>query len=90
MTRPGTPADRRAQLTAGLTALACEGCGAQVLVGKSSPPQTSVQWTIQAALDCAARTPPEHRPTLTHTCVALRDTIERAVRDGRLRISAPA
>jgi hypothetical protein len=83
---PETLADRRAYLEGGLTELACERCAAEVRVRKSSPAQTSVQWTVQAMACCpelSERT--GIMPTGTvRTCVALRDSIERAVREGRL------
>jgi hypothetical protein len=95
MTRPPiraqrTQADRRAYLEDGLTGLACDRCAAQVRVRKTSPAQTSVQWTVRAAGQCtefAGRTGP---PALIGTCAALRDSIERAVREGRLGTASRA
>jgi hypothetical protein len=89
MTRQRTLADRREYLEAGLTGLACDGCDAHVLVKKNSPRQTSVQWTSQAVTQCAefsARVALGEMTPLVDTCATLRDSIERAVRDGRLDV----
>jgi hypothetical protein len=88
--RRQTLADRRAYLEADLEDLACDDCGVQVRVKKSSPQHTSVQWNTQAVRGCAefAEWAADGRPTaLVATCAKLRDTIERAAREGRLEIS---
>jgi len=87
MTRPQTLADRRAQLEDGLADLACDHCGALVRVKKNSALHTSVQWTVKAADGCAefaARRGAGEPSALVATCGRLRDTIERAVSEGRL------
>jgi hypothetical protein len=82
MTRPGTLADRRAYLEGGLTELACDTCDARVRVRKTSPEQTTVQWSTLAVSQCSEFA---DRPSaLVRTCSALRDSIEGAVREGRL------
>jgi hypothetical protein len=76
----------RDYLEGGLTEVRCEACGQQVRAGKRSAVQTSVQWTGRAC----ARLGEEAggRPTaLAPTCPALRDSIDRAVREGRLEVS---
>jgi hypothetical protein len=92
MTRPQTLADRREYLEGGLRDLACGGCDAHVLVKKNSPHQTSVQWTGRAVRQCAefaARVALGEATPLVDTCTTLRDTIDQAVRDGRLAASVP-
>jgi hypothetical protein len=79
--RPGTLADRRAYLEGGLTEIACDRCAARVRVRKTSPAQTSVQWTVRAVDQCDELA---DQSALVRTCGALRDSIERAVREGRL------
>jgi hypothetical protein len=83
----GSVADRRAFLEGGLRDLACEHCGGKVRVKKTSPQQTSVQWTRQAVSDCAEfalRAAPDRPSALIATCTRLRDSIERAAREGRI------
>jgi hypothetical protein len=87
MTRPQTLADRRAQLEDGLEDLACDQCGALVRVKKNSALHTSVQWTVKAVDVCAefsARRLAGEPSSLVATCSRLRDSIERAVSEGRL------
>jgi hypothetical protein len=91
--RPETLADQRAYLEGGLRELACDGCGARVRVKKSSPRQTSVQWTTRAVRECAefaTRVALGETTPLVDTCTTLRDSIERAVREGRLEVQATA
>ena len=69
--------------------IACERCGTEVLVHKSSYHQTSVQWSGTAAQQCevlrdtaeTSRLEPE-----AHSCPALRASIDNAVIDGRLPV----
>ncbi|GIH06242.1 hypothetical protein Rhe02_43090 [Rhizocola hellebori] len=74
--------DRADYLHGGLTPVECGRCTASVLVKKHSLQQTSVQWSTEAVHRCAefaigdsAQIP---------TCLALRDSIELAVKLGRL------
>ena len=67
--------------------LTCAMCGNEVLVEKFSPTHTSVQWLADAQTACpefaraaAAGVEVNRIPS----CLALRDTIEGAVRAGRL------
>jgi hypothetical protein len=89
--RPETVADQRAYLEGGLRELACDGCGALVRVKKNSPLQTSVQWTTRAVAECAeftTRVALGETTALVDTCTTLRDSIDRAVREGRLDTGA--
>lgn len=91
MSRPETLADQRLYLEDGLRPLACRGCGALVRVRKSSPQQTSIQWTARAVRECAeftARVALGETTALVDGCTTLRETIETAVRDGRLEARA--
>lgn len=87
-----TRAERRAYLESGLSELACDRCAAAVRVGKHSIPHTSVQWTVRATRTCAefaAQATPGQPAAVIHGCASLRDSIERAVREGRLDVSTP-
>jgi hypothetical protein len=90
MTRADTLAERRAYLEDGLAELCCARCGAEVRARKLSPQQTSVQWTTRAARECAtfAEAAAGGRlAALVPTCPELRETIDRAVREGRLEVA---
>jgi hypothetical protein len=92
MTNRQTLADQRSHLEDGLADLRCDSCGAVVRVKKNSEPHTSVQWSVRAVGDCAefaARLRSGEPSALVATCGKLRDSIERAVREGRLDISTP-
>jgi len=67
-------------LTGGLRPHVCDGCGTTVLVKKNSPQHTSVQW--QSDTSACPRLGP-----LVSGCTQLRDSIERAVRDGSIEVS---
>lgn len=62
----------------------CASCGTCVLVEKFSPQHTSVQWNRAATARCTELAPGGAR---AHTCSALRDSIDAAVREGRLTVS---
>ncbi len=51
-TRVETLADRRSFLTDGFVPVRCMACDAQVLVRKTSPEQTSIQWVSDPATTC--------------------------------------
>lgn len=77
---------------AALREVACGRCGAMVLVTKFSPQHTSVQWSGKAVAACeefAARTAAGEQTALISTCASLRDSIDRAVLEGRLQVSPP-
>jgi hypothetical protein len=87
--RPARPADER---HAALQEVACDRCAAMVLVAKFSPQHTSVQWTLAATAACAefsAREAAGERSALIDTCASLRDSIDRAVAEGRLEVTPP-
>jgi hypothetical protein len=91
MSRPETRADQRLYLEDGLRQLSCRGCGALVRVKKTSPQHTSIQWSTQAVRECAefaARVALGETTALVDGCATLRETIERAVREGRLEARA--
>jgi len=76
----------------GFTPVVCERCGATALVTKFSLQHTSVQWTLASVRACAefrARGAAGEPSALIDTCVSMRDSIDRAVADGRLAISPP-
>lgn len=86
---PGPWADER---EAGFRPVECERCGAVALVAKFSPQHTSVQWSLESVRACAefsVRAAAGEPTALIDTCASLRDSIDRAVRDGRLEISPP-
>jgi len=63
-----------------------------VQVAKFSPQHTIVQWNPQSVGSCAEFTAgaAEGRPSaLIEGCTSMRDSIERAVAEGRLEVSPP-
>ena len=83
------PADER---HAALQEMACDRCAASVLVTKFSPQHTSVQWSLAATAACAefsAREAAGERSALIDTCASLRDSLDRAVAEGRLEVTPP-
>jgi hypothetical protein len=74
--------ERQEYLEGGYAELSCARCCAVVRVRKSSPQQTSVQWTTAAAGACANRL-----SALVPTCLDLRASIDDAVRAGKLEVS---
>jgi hypothetical protein len=83
------PRDER---VAAFCSVECGRCGARVLAAKFSPQHTSVQWTEAAVGACAefAVATALGRPSaLVAGCGSLRDSIEAAVKDGRLGVSPP-
>jgi hypothetical protein len=76
----------------GFTPVACGRCGASALVAKFSPQHTSVQWSLEAVRTCAefrARAAAGEQSALVETCGSLHDSIDRALREGRLLVSPP-
>ena len=70
----------------------CERCAAAVEVAKFSAQQTSVQWSpasVRACAEFAARAAAGEQSALIDTCASLRDSIDRAVRQGRLEVLPP-
>lgn len=69
--------------------LACRRCGTSVLVRKNTLSQTSIQWLADAGETCTELA--EQRAAGVPTarvagCAALRESIDEAVRDGRLEV----
>ncbi len=70
----------------------CDRCGAVVQVAKFSPQHTIVQWNPESVRSCAEFTAGAGggRPSaLIEGCASLRDSIDRAVAQGRLEVSPP-
>ena len=85
----GPPVDER---EAALRPVECDRCGAAVLVAKFSLQHTSVQWSMDSMRTCAefsARIAAGEQSALVDTCASLRETIDRAVLDGRLEVLPP-
>jgi hypothetical protein len=83
------PSDDR---DAGFQPVGCEQCGTTVLVAKFSPQQTSVQWSLASVRACAefsARAAAGEQTALIDTCASLRESIDRAVLQGRLEVPPP-
>ena len=84
----GWPDERHA----GFRRVECDRCAAAVLVVKFSRQHTSVQWSPAAVRACAeftARVAAGERSALIDTCASLRESIDRAVTQGRLEVSPP-
>jgi hypothetical protein len=87
---PAPATERQEYLEGGLAELSCARCDARIRARKSSPQQTSVQWTTRATRQCdalAAAADGGRLTALVPTCPHLRASIESAVRDGRLEVS---
>jgi len=70
----------------------CDRCGAAVQVAKFSPQHTVVQWNPESVRACAEFTAgaADGKPSaLIEGCGSLRDSIDRAVLQGRLEVSPP-
>ncbi len=77
---------------AGFQRVDCDRCAAAVLVVKFSQQHTSVQWSPASVRACAefrARAAAGEQTALIDTCASLRDSIDRAVRQGRLEVCPP-
>ena len=72
--------------------VACERCGACVLVAKFSPQHTSIQWSQEAVLGCAefaAAVATGEPSALIATCLSLRASVGAAVTAGRIGVIPP-
>jgi hypothetical protein len=70
----------------------CDRCGAAVRVAKFSPEHTSVQWNASSVRTCTefgAKVASGEQTALIDSCASLRDSIDRAVKAGRLEMVAP-
>jgi hypothetical protein len=87
-TSPDTLEDQRLYTRARLVEVACLDCLARVGVKKNSEHHTSIQWNSEALAACAefARMG-ESRPVYA-ACHRLTDSIDTAVREGRVGIGA--
>jgi hypothetical protein len=77
---------------AGLRQIECDRCAAAVLVVKFSQQHTSVQWSPAAVRACAefsARAATGEQTALIDGCGSLRESIDRALRQGRLEVCPP-
>jgi hypothetical protein len=65
----------------------CRRCATSVLVRKSSAAQTSVQWRGESWATCtelAHKRAAGQHPAQVPTCSALKESIDEAVRDGKV------
>ncbi|MEV6771655.1 hypothetical protein AB0N05_23825 [Nocardia sp. NPDC051030] len=67
--------------------VSCRSCGTCVLVEKFSPQHTSVQWNKTAVAACTELPAAGLRSRTSHTCQALRASIDAAVEAGALSVS---
>jgi hypothetical protein len=84
----GWPDERHA----GFRRVECHRCAAAVLVVKFSRQHTSVQWSpasVRACAEFTARAAAGEQSALIDTCASLRESIDRAVTQGRLEVSPP-
>jgi hypothetical protein len=87
--RPGRRADER---DVRFQPVSCDRCAATVLVAKFSLQHTSVQWSqvsVQACAEFSARAATGEQTALIASCASLRDSIDRAVMEGRLEVAPP-
>jgi hypothetical protein len=85
-----TVVDKQRYLEEGLTPLRCQACQSEVLVRKSSPHQTSVQWTDNPAARCpvfAKLSAEGNSPGRPDSCAQLEKTIKWAVDEGVLEVA---
>ena len=80
---------RQDERHAALRPVDCARCGAAVLAAKFSPQHTSVQWSAAAVRACAEFGALDGLSALAEGCGSLRDSIDAAVRAGRLEVSPP-
>lgn len=87
-----TRRDKVHYLDGGLHEIECRACHACVLVKKTSPSQTSVQWTAQARAACTElRSVHESggNPAMTPTCGRLSASIDHGVAEGIIAPHGP-
>ncbi|WP_067531376.1 hypothetical protein [Nocardia crassostreae] len=87
--RAQTVLDKEHYMESGLTPLACQTCGTQVLVRKHSAQQKTVQWTVNPADHCPVfRKMAEAGPIFgkPDSCPNLEKTIEHALAEGMLEV----
>ncbi len=87
--RAETEADRRLYLEGRLVEVECLDCLARVRVRKNSQHHTSIQWSAEAVQQCtefSRRSAQEGGRALHESCSRLKQSIENAVREGRLQM----
>lgn len=88
-----TARDRRHYLCGGLREIECRGCHALVMVKKTGPHQTSVQWNAVAREQCSEFDQVRRdggNPAMLPTCPRLSASIDHAVAEGILPPESPA
>lgn len=96
-----TDRDRSHYLRGGMRPIECRTCHAQLLVKKTSPHHTSVQWNEEARAQCVGlgqvadeAGSGEHNPLLPGsmmpTCPRLSASIDHAVAEGIIPAESPA
>ena len=88
--RAETLADQRLYLEGRLVEVGCLQCDATVRVRKNSEYHTSIQWSAEAVARCEefARCNARGERVVHESCPRLKDSIERAVKTGRLPMEA--
>ena len=86
--REETLADQRLYLEGRMAEVSCGECAARVLVRKHSEFHTSIQWSADAVARCEvfARTADAGARVVHESCPRLRESIEQAVKTGRLTL----
>ena len=87
-----TARDRRHSLAGGLTRIECRACHACVMVKKTSPHHTSVQWNDDALGRCeqiAAIRAEGGNPAMLPTCPRLSASIDHGVAEGIIPRQSP-
>lgn len=90
--RAATADDRYRYMEAGMTPVACEACGTEVLVRKNSVDQTSVQWQATPSEVCprfAEARKAGKVSALQDACPNLESSIGHAVRLGVITLPEP-
>jgi hypothetical protein len=86
--REETLADQRLYLEGRMAEVVCGECSATVLVRKHSEFHTSIQWSAEAVARCAVfASTQQGGPREVHeSCPRLKESIEHAVKTGRLSL----
>ncbi|MGB3697178.1 MAG: hypothetical protein WBA05_07070 [Gordonia sp. (in: high G+C Gram-positive bacteria)] len=87
-----TARDRRHYLAGGMTEIECRSCHARVLVKKTSPHHTSVQWNDEALATCtriAEIRDAGGNAALLPTCPRLSASIDHGVAEGLIPRESP-
>jgi hypothetical protein len=87
-----TARDRAHYLRGGMTEIECRSCHACVMVKKTSPHHTSVQWNSAAAARCnelATIRESGGNPAMMRTCPRLSASIDHGVAEGIIPSESP-